>query len=365
MANGQETAASTGRTTFGRLRSGEAVEAIVLRSPEGMALRVLTYGAAIQSLELPGPGGTRDEVVLGYSELEPYVARPEFFGAVVGRFANRIGGGGFSLDGERHALATNEGDNVLHGGADGFHRVTWEVAGVRGGQTPSMTLVVRSPHGDQGFPGAVEAAVTYTLNENLELQVAFEATTTASTVVSLTSHPYFNLSGTGSGRDILGHTLELAADAYTPIDGTMIPTGEVRDVSGTPFDFRAPRSLGDAVRSTEDPQVALVGGIDHNFVLRDGASREPRFAARLTDPWSGRSLAIWTTEPGLQLYCGQKLGTGAAATKAVFAPCTGVALEPQAFPDAPNKPGFPSARLDPGQTYRHVSIYRFSSSSPR
>jgi len=347
------------RFEFGRMPSGEVVEAVEIRNAKGMRLRVISYGAAIQGLDVPDRHGRAADVVLGYAELQPYLARPEFFGAAIGRYANRIAGGAFVLDGQRHTLATNEGTNTLHGGPGGFHNVLWRIDAARGGDAPCVQLSYRSPDGEQGFPGELDVRVIYALDGDDTLRITFEATTDEPTVVSLTSHPYFNLAGAGSGRTIHGHQVELAADAYTPIDASGVPTGEIRAVEGSPFDLRTRTVLDEPLRS-HHVELAQVNGFDHNFVLRDGVTREPKFAARVTEPHSGRSLEVLTTEPGLQFYTGQKLGAGQAATRALFHPHDGFAMEPQFFPDSPNRPDFPSTRLDPGRTYRHVSLYRFS-----
>lgn len=348
------------RFEFGRMPGGEVIEAVEIANARGLRLRVISFGAAIQGLSVPDRHGHCDEVVLHYSELKPYLARPEFFGAVVGRYANRIGGGGFMLDGTRYDLVANEGPNVLHGGAHGLHHVVWAIDVVEAGDAPRVQLSYRSVDGEQGFPGDLCVRVSYTLTPDNALRVTFEATTNKPTVVSLTSHPYFNLGGARSGRDILDHSLQLAADTFMPIDEAMLPTGELRSVSDTPFDFREPQIIGGRVGRTEDAQVAHTRGFDHNFVLRGGVTTEPKLAARLADPKSGRILELFTTEPGLQFYTGQKLGTGEAETPAEYRACAGVALEPQFFPDSPNRPEFPSTRLDPGGTYRQVSIYGFS-----
>jgi len=351
------------RDDFGRLPSGEVIETVEIANARGLRLRVMTLGAAIQSLSTPDRDGHSDNVVLNYPELAPYIERQEFFGSLIGRYANRIGGAAFMLDGTRYELVANEGANILHGGAEGFHQVVWRIDAAEGGDAPWVRLSHRSADGVQGFPGTLDVNVTYSLNGDNEFRITLEATTDRLTIVSLTSHPYFNLGGAASGRDILGHSLMLAADAFTPIDKTMIPTGEVRDVAGTPFDFRKPQIMGERIRETGSSQIALVDGFDHNFVLHGGVTSEPRFAARLADPRSGRVLELFTTEPGLQLYTGQKLGTGKAKTTALYHRCAGMPIEPQYFPDSPNQPSFPSPRLEPGQVYRQVSVYRFSTAA--
>jgi aldose 1-epimerase len=348
------------RMLFGRAPNGAPVESIEIASPSGMRARIIGWGASLQSLSAPDSNGRWDNVILNYPDLAPYVARPEYFGASMGRFANRIGGASFTLDGRCYQLAANEGANILHGGAHGFDKALWRFEEVRGGDEPSVRLGYASADGEEGFPGALEAQVTYTLSADNTLSIAFSATTDAPTMVNMTNHSFFNLAGASSGRTILGHTLMIAADAYTPVDSGLIPTGELRALAGTPFDFRTPTPIGARIADRGDEQLVRGDGYDHNYVLRGGVTAEPKLAARLADPLSGRVLELSTTEPGLQFYTGQYLGRDAAATPVVHHRSAGLALEPQRFPDAPNKPDFASARLDPGETYRHVSVYRFT-----
>jgi len=336
-------------------------DSVVLSHPSGMQARILAFGATLQALGTPrGATNGADEagidIALGHANLDAYVEGRAFIGGAIGRFANRIAGGAFALDGQRFEITRNEGANTLHGGR-GFHKALWRFA--PGGNDARTTLVLESPDGEDGFPGALEARVTYALEER-QLVVTFEARTHAPTIVSLTQHCYFNLAGEGAGETIDDHDIQIAADAYTPIDARSLPTGEIRALAGTAFDFTAPVRIGAAL-SREDEQLRLGGGFDHNFALRGGRTSEPKFAACLSHPKSGRAMTLLTTEPGLQFYTGQFLGGGRAGKSgAPYAPRAGLCLEPQAFPDAPNQPHFPSARLDPGEVYRHVSIYRFS-----
>jgi aldose 1-epimerase len=296
--------------------------------------------------------------VLGYDELEPYLEVPVYIGAAIGRYANRIDGGAFELNGSRYTLEKSDGDNTLHGGAQGFDKRVWRIE--PGRSRNAVTLTHQSPDGEQGFPGALAARVTYALNDANELNITFTAKTDKPTIVCLTHHGYFNLAGEGSGHDIRDQVLTIAADAFTPVDETLIPTGELKQVTRGAFDFREPHAIGARI-DANDEQLSLAGGYDHNFVLNKGRTTTPEFAARLEDPASGRALDILTTEPGLQFYSGNFL-TGATKGKGAkpYVKYAGLCLEPQVFPDAPNQPSFPSARLDPGKSYRHVSVYRFT-----
>ncbi len=290
-----------------------------------------------------------------------FLATPQYFGATTGRYANRIAKGAFSLDGQRYILATNNGDNSLHGGQRGFDKVLWTVSEVRSGPEARATFTYVSPDGDEGFPGELTVSVTYALNERNELSIRYAATTTKPTIVNLTNHSYFNLAGAASGRDILGHRLTIAADRFTPVDSGLIPTGELRAVAGTPFDFRTPHAIGERLRDGAEPQIVLGRGYDHNWVLNGGASPDPKLAARLEDPVSGRVLELLTTEPALQFYSGNFLdGTVVGKGGHVYRQSGALCLEPQHYPDSPNQPAFPSTRLNPGETYRQLSVFRFS-----
>lgn len=338
---------------------GRDVYAVELTSARGMRARVLTLGAALHSLTAPDRQGRWDDVVLGYDNAAAYASNAYFMGACVGRFANRIAGGRFELGGRRIALARNDGANTLHGGANGFHRASWRIDAL----TPSsVRMALLSPDGDEGFPGALFVTATYALRDEADtLDLILEARTDAPTIVSLSSHAYFNLRGAAAGGDIQDHQLTIEADAFTPIDATLIPTGEIRPVSGL-FDFRTPRRIGDGLAAAPDEQMRLGGGYDHNFVLRGGRTQAPRRAARLEDPYSGRVLEMHSTEPGLQFYAGGFLDGGGPLGKGgqAYARHAGLCLEPQAFPDAPNQPHFLSARLDPGGCYRHHISFAFS-----
>ncbi|MGW3126194.1 aldose epimerase family protein [Streptomyces sp. NPDC001076] len=316
---------------FGTLSDGTEVHRWTLERA-GTRVRVLSYGGIVQSVEVPDRDGRTADVVLGFADLDGYLENPgPYFGALVGRYANRIAHARFPLDGVTYALEPNNGPNSLHGGARGFDKRVWEVAAVEHG----VRLTRVSPHGEEGFPGRLKVAVTYTLDDSGALHISYEAVTDAPTVVNLTNHSYFNLAGSGNAG---GHELRIAASHYTPVDGDLIPTGVLEDVSGSRFDFRTARKVG--------------SGYDHNLVLDKGVTDTPVQIGELYDPASGRTLTVATTEPGIQLYTAEHL-TGP------FAPGDGVALETQHFPDSPNRPDFPSTRLDPGGTYRSVTVYGF------
>jgi aldose 1-epimerase len=314
----------------------------------------LTLGAALRVLEVPGRDGTSANIVLGYQDLEEYRGDPRFYGAVAGRYANRIGGAKFSLDGQEYALARNDGANSLHSGPRGFDQVFWELAAH---DARSATFATFSYAGTNGFPGTLYAEIRYTMEAD-GLAIAFSATTDAPTVVNLTHHAYFNLAGEGSGESILGHQLQIPASRYTPVDEALIPTGALAPVADTPFDFRAPKPMGRDF-GRDDVQLARAHGYDHNFVL-DGPAGGIHRAATVYDSGSGRVLEIHSTEPGVQFYSGNWLAGGPPGTSGhIYAAHEGLCLEPQKFPDSPNQPHFPSARLDPGQRYAHNMAFRF------
>lgn len=343
---------SAGTRAFGAMPDGKTIEQAEIGNKNGMRARLISLGATLQSLTLPDGC----DVVLGYGDVAGYLTKPFYCGAIVGRFANRIAGGAFALDGERHQLVLSDGPNTLHGGTDGFDKVVWRFADIGPAQA---TLAYLSPDGEQGFPGALDVRVTFKLTDDNALDISYVATTTKPTIVNLSHHSYFNLAGSGSGKNVLDQTLMIAAEKYTPVDQTLIPTGEMREVAGTAFDFRDPQAIGARIGDT-DEQLRLGGGYDHNFALRGGRKDEPRLAARLEHPGSGRRMDVLTTEPGLQFYAGQGVGGGAVSKDGfVYGKHEGLCLEPQLFPDAPNQPAFQSARLAPGETYRQRSVYRF------
>jgi aldose 1-epimerase len=338
---------------FGRTRAGEPVEAFELRAG---ALRVtlLGYGAALARLELEGDAGRAVDVVLGFETLEGYEASRAHVGGVVGRYANRIAGARFVLDGAEHALVPNEGRHQLHGGPVGFDRRVWRGAPLAGG-APGVAFELESADGDQGFPGRLLCRARYEIVGERELALVLEASAERATPVSLTQHGYWQLGGPGAGS-ALGHVLELAADRYLPVDAEHLPAGPLRDVAGTPFDFRRPRPL-DPGRDLAHPELAAFGGYDHPFALRRGEGAL-RPAARAVHPPSGRALALETTAPCLQLYGGQFLAAGEGKRGWLHGPSAGFCLEPQSFPDAPNRPDLPSAILRPGEIHRQETRYR-------
>ncbi|MES1156761.1 MAG: aldose epimerase family protein [Alphaproteobacteria bacterium] len=342
---------------FDRLGDGASVEAVDIVAG-ALTARVITLGACVQSLTAPDREGRPADIVLGHENIAPYVEIPLYLGCTVGRYANRIAGGRFVLDGKTYELVKSDGPNTLHGGMKGFDKVLWRIESAA---PDRVTLVYASPDGDQGFPGACEARVTYTLTSQNEMIVTCEATTDKPTIVNMTHHGYFNLAGATSGECILDHDLTIAADAFTPCNDVAIPTGELRAVAGTPFDFREPRRIGAHIDDA-DEQIEKGRGYDHNFVLCKGRTPQPEFAARLSEPRSGRVMDILTTEPGLQFYSGNFLDGRLIGKGGVRYPHrAALCLEPQLFPDTPNQPAFGSARLAPGETYRHVSIFKFSS----
>jgi aldose 1-epimerase len=329
---------------FGTLADGRAVERHRLESTRGVAVDILSLGGVIQRVFAPDRDGRLADIALGFAGLEPYLANPSYLGALIGRCANRIANGRIVIDGVTYLLSRNSGRETLHGGDGGFHRAVWVVEAAA---SDRLHLSHESPDGDQGFPGALRVDAIYSLSAEGALRLDFAATTTRPTIVNLTSHAYWNLAGGGSG-DVLDHQLQVEADAFTPMTDRLLPTGEIRPVAGAPFDFREPRPLRDAVTLSSDPQIALAGGVDHNFVLRDGHGRLAR-AAKLSDPRSGRVLEVLTTEPGLQVYTGNVLAG---------AKWGGVALETQHFPDSAHHPAFPSILLRPGAVFRSSTEFR-------
>ena len=348
---------------FGTLQDGSRVEAAELSNSTGMSVRIIALGAAIQSITVPDRHGVREDVVLGYDSPREYVAKRQYFGATVGRYANRIARGKFTLDGREYQLETNDGPNHLHGGVHGLDTVLWEIEKVTSGPVARVVLRHVSPNGAGGYPGALTITATYMLNERNELAVDYRARTDQPTIVNITNHAFFNLAGKG---DVLGHRLKLFADSYTPVDATLIPTGERRSVANTPFDFRQPRAIGEHIRDGKDEQLRIGRGYDHNFVLSGEPSPQGfRLAASLEDPVSGRVMEVLTTAPGVQFYSGNFLdGTVIGKGGRIYRQGDALCLEPQLFPDTPNHPDFPSARLDPGREYANLMVFRFSVSRP-
>jgi aldose 1-epimerase len=359
-ASGPSTARAA-RAPFGTLPDGERIEAITLTNGRGTVARIITYGAAIQAVLVPDRHGTLADVALGYPTLEGYLAGSEYFGVTVGRVANRIAGGRFTLDGETYQTPVNNGPNALHGGTRGFDRVPWEVVGTTEGPSAGVTLRHVSPHMDQGYPGTLTVTAAYALDETDTLSVDYRATTDRPTLVNLSNHAYWNLAGEGAASGAMGHLLTIPADHFNPTDATAIPTGEFRPVAGTAFDFREPTMVGARVRDASDEQIVFGKGYDHNWVIARAVSPEPRLVARVEDPQSGRVLHVLSNQPGVQFYSGNFLDAGVAGKAGrLYRQGDAVVLEPQMFPDTPNRPEFGSVRLDPGQTYRNRILFRFS-----
>lgn len=340
-------------SSFGHLPDGRVVECATLRNASGLTAEVMSYGAALIALRTPDRSGRFESIVLGFDTLEPYLAGTPYFGATVGRYANRIAGAHFTLDGHAYRLAANDGANHLHGGNIGFDKALWHMRAIENGVVFSHL----SPDGDEGYPGALSVEVSYRLSDNA-LRIDYRATATKPTPVNLTHHSYFNLSGPAL-REITAHELEIDADQLTPIDTGLIPTGELRDVTDTAFDFRNPHTI-DARIDDDDEQLRFADGYDHNFVLNKPAPDALARAARLRDPASGRVMEVWTTEPGVQFCSGNFLDGSLTGPHGVFAKRTGLCLEPQHFPNSPNEPSFPSTVLRPGEDYHSVTEFRFS-----
>lgn len=350
--------------TFGHLPDGREVKRYRLLNDNGMEMTVMSLGGTIVSLKTPDADGNQADIVLGFDSLEDYLA-PEYrkanpyFGALIGRFGNRIAGGQFEIDGNTWQVPQNDGNNSLHGGSQGFDQRLWQVSPVEDDSGVGVVLTLTSEEGDQGYPGQLEARVRYTLTDDNALDIHYRATTTATTPVNLTQHSYFNLEGEGNG-DILDHQLTLNADAFTPVDDSLIPTGEIRAVADTPFDFRQPTAIGARI-GEDNPQLQRGQGYDHNFVLKREAGGGLVLAARVEAPDSGRVMEVYTTEPGIQFYSGNFLD-GSLEGKAgqPYGHRSGLALETQHYPDSPNQADFPSTLLSPGETWLSHTRYRFS-----
>lgn len=353
------TSASIARAPFGKLHDGTVVERVTLRGEHGFEAAILPFGATLQALLTPDRDGRCDDVVLGHDELDGYLAQRKFFGATIGRYANRIAAARFVLDGEAVSLEANNGPNALHGGPQGFDRKLWRIVELSDEPGPTLVLERESPHGEEGYPGTLATRVTYRIRDLMELSITYEATTDRPTYVNLTNHSFFNLDGARAGMQILDHRLTIASDHFLAVDATAIPLpGPPRPVDGTPFDFRKPAAIGARIRMN-DEQLRLGRGYDHNFCLASGTGL--RFAARLEAPHSGRVMELFTDQPGLQFYSGNFLdGSTAGKGDRLYRQSDALCLEPHAWPDTPNRPDFPSARLDPGQVYRRSIVYRFS-----
>lgn len=348
---------------FGKTPSGAAVDVYTLSREGGLTVRITTYGGAIVSIVAPDRAGKPADVVLGFSSLEEYLKDGSHQGALVGRYGNRIAKGQFTIDGKTYTLARNNGENHLHGGPTGFGHRVWSARVVKLGDGDALELTYVSNDGEEGYPGTLKATVVYSLTEDKGLKIDYSATTDKPTVVNLTNHAYFNLGGEGSG-DVLDHEIQIEADSFTPVDKTLIPTGEIQSVKNTALDLTTPTPIGRHI-GDPDPQIVIGSGYDHNFVVR-GAAGTLRLAARVTEPKDGRVLEVLTTEPGIQFYTanfmdGRVVGKSGRPYGKRHAFC----LETQHYPDSPNKPTFPSTVLRPGETYRTTTVYRFTTAAAR
>jgi len=355
---------------FGQLADGRAVSLFTLTNDQGIQVKITDFGGIITELHVPDRQGNFADVVLGYDDLDGYVRDKNYFGAVIGRYANRVADASFELDGTRYGLDRNDGANHLHGGSAGFYKVLWSAQIDQQGDYVALILSYRSVDGEQGYPGNLDVTVTYQLNQRNELRVQYQALTDKATPVNLTQHSYFNLAGAGAGNrvgggagvnagEILSHELMIDADAFTPVNPALIPEAGHVQVAGTPFDFRAARLIAEQIDG-DDRQLRLGKGYDHNFVLNKTVDNQLNLAARVVEPVSGRVLELITQEPGLQFYSGNFLDGSVAAKGLVYGQRSGFCLEPQHFPDSPNRPVFPSTILRPDERYLTVTIYRFS-----
>ncbi len=336
--------------------SGEPVDLFTFRNSRGTEASVTTYGGRLVTLKTADRKGRFEDVVLGFDDLGGYLQKNPYFGALVGRYANRIANARFQLEGKTYELARNNGENALHGGLKGFDKVVWKA--VEHPDQGSLALSYFSKDGEEGYPGNLHAEVTYTLTEADELRIDYFATTDKATVINLTNHSYFDLTGQAAGK-ILGHVVTINADKFTPINSHLIPTGELRPVSGTPFDFRQPKPIGERI-GEQNEQLKLAIGYDHNFVL-NGIAGKPSLAARVVEPMNGRVLEVLTTQPGLQFYTGNHLdGSVKGKGGVTYGFRYGFCVETQHFPDSPNQPSFPSTELRPGEEYRQTTIFRFA-----
>lgn len=353
-----ETRQGIEKRPFGQTPEGVPVDLYTLTNAKGVEAAITNYGGIVVSLKVPDRKGTLGDVNLGFKTLTPYFQNGPFFGALIGRYGNRIAKAKFTLDGQTYTLPVNNGPNSLHGGLKGFHKVVWQARPLTTPDGPALELKFLAKDGEEGYPGNLSVTVTYTLTNANELRMDYLATTDKATVVNLTNHAYFNLDGEGAG-DILGHQLVINASRFTPVDETLIPLGELRPVAGTPFDFTRPHAIGERI-GVKDEQLERGGGYDHNFVL-DGTPGTMRVAAKAWSAKTGRMLEVLTVEPGLQFYSGNFLdGTLVGKTGVAHKLRSGFCLETQHFPDSPNQPSFPSTVLTPGQQYKTTTIYRFS-----
>lgn len=343
---------------FGKADCGREAVLFTLTNSNGLTLQITNYGGVVTCLTAPDRDGVFEDVVLGHDSLEEYQSGTAYLGALIGRFGNRIGAGRFELDNQAYSLACNNGPNHLHGGERGFDKVVWDAEAEETEDGPSLMLSYVSEDGEEGYPGTLDAEVRYTLNHGNALVIQYMARTDKATPVNLTNHAYFNLTG-GAGHDVLGHHLTLNADRFTPVDSTLIPTGEYCSVAGTPLDFRHGKAMGEDI-CARHPQIENAGGYDHNFVVAEQADGVLRHVATVTEPESGRLMTVHSTEPGVQFYSGNFLDGTLSGRGRVFGKHSGFCLETQHFPDSPNKPHFPSTILRPGGIYQSKTLYTFS-----
>ncbi|MBL0923089.1 MAG: galactose mutarotase [Sphingomonadaceae bacterium] len=347
------------RNNFGKLADGTAVEAIGLTNSTGMSVCIISFGASIQAVEVADRDGSFADVTAGYRTLDEYISQPQFFGSTVGRVANRLKDARFSLGGKDYVVPANDGRNSLHGGSQGFDKVNWEVVDCDEDDL-SVTLRYVSKDGDQGYPGTLTTLAKYSLTDDNMLTVEYRATTDAPTIVNLSNHAYWNLAGEGSQYDAMDHLLTIHADMFLPVDAELIPTGERRNVTGSAFDFRTPKAIHSDVRNAGDEQIGFGRGYDHNWIISDRISDAPRPMAHLEDPHSGRTMTLFSNQPGLQFYSGNFFdGSTSGKAGKFYRMGDAIALEPQQFPDTPNHPAFGSLDLHPGQTYSNIISWRF------
>lgn len=354
MASGQ-----IQKRAYGKTSAGKAVDEYTLTNANRIEVKVITYGGIITSLKVPGRDGQTANVVLGLNHLADYETKNSpYFGAIIGRFGNRIAGGKFTLEGKAYSVTVNDGGHSLHGGKNSFDKQVWTTHEVEGASGVGLEMGYVSKDGEEGYPGNMPVKVVYTLTDNNELRVDYTATTDKVTIVNLTQHTYFNLAGNGSGS-IENHMLTINADRYTPVSAALIPTGELAPVAGTPFDFRASKRIGAEVRSAHQ-QIAYGHGYDHNFVLNRTDPTSLTLAARVVDPASGRALEVLTTEPGVQFYSSNFLVGALVGSGGVYRQGEALCLETQHFPDSPNQPTFPTTTLRPGETYQSTTVFKFA-----
>jgi aldose 1-epimerase len=352
----QKAKARVDKRVFGKLEDGAPIDIYTLKNRNGLQVEITTYGGAVVSIKTPDRSGRMSDIVLGYGDANGYVSDISYFGALIGRYANRIARGRFTLNGVEYHLPQNNGVNHLHGGVRGFHKVVWKARELTRTDGVGLELTYLSKDNEEGYPGNLSVTVNYVLSDANELRIEYHATTDKETVINLTHHSYFNLAGAGMG-DILRHEVKINADRFTPVDETLIPTGELRAVKGTPFDFSRATAIGSRINQADD-QLVFGKGYDHNFVLNK-KGQELSLAATVYEPTSGRALEMWTTEPGVQLYSGNFLDKVRGKAGKVYNVHGGFCLEAQHFPDSPNQPAFPSTVLKPGERYTQTTVYKF------